>query len=165
MDIDTDLFIFAQAASAVAYLAKRGVLHRDVAARNCLLTDEDTLKIADFGSALGARVLVILVNTPVGRVAAAGEAGSRVCDAATGGGGTAIAVGRAGGTAGATAQRDKRRVVARGTAVGNCIVWQDAIRVVTSDGDGGGAGAGDAVGTALGLLGRCVYSRRILYLC
>ncbi|CAD5211746.1 unnamed protein product [Bursaphelenchus okinawaensis] len=37
------------AAKGLAYLAELGVIHRDIAARNCLLSDDYTVKISDFG--------------------------------------------------------------------------------------------------------------------
>ena len=40
-----------QLASAVAYLASIPIIHRDIAARNCLLSDEMDLKLCDFGLA------------------------------------------------------------------------------------------------------------------
>lgn len=39
----------AQAASGLAYIASCGYIHRDVAARNCLIARGTVLKIADFG--------------------------------------------------------------------------------------------------------------------
>ncbi|CAD6199117.1 unnamed protein product [Caenorhabditis auriculariae] len=49
---DTRLLKFAlEAAKGIAYLHEMDVLHRDVAARNCLLTADLTLKVADFGLA------------------------------------------------------------------------------------------------------------------
>ncbi|KAL3311905.1 hypothetical protein Ciccas_009512, partial [Cichlidogyrus casuarinus] len=36
-------------ASGMAYLELRGCIHRDLAARNCLVTDDERVKIADFG--------------------------------------------------------------------------------------------------------------------
>lgn len=43
-----------EAAQGLRYLEKHGVVHRDVAARNCLLTGDDTCKIGDLG--LSAKV-------------------------------------------------------------------------------------------------------------
>ncbi|XP_065827236.1 insulin-like growth factor 1 receptor isoform X1 [Oscarella lobularis] len=46
--------VAAQAASGVAYLASRKFVHRDIAARNCLVGENDTqlsVKISDFGMA------------------------------------------------------------------------------------------------------------------
>ncbi|KAI6214460.1 hypothetical protein M3Y94_00271000 [Aphelenchoides besseyi] len=37
------------AAKGMEYLSESGVVHRDVAARNCLLTSDDQVKISDFG--------------------------------------------------------------------------------------------------------------------
>ncbi|CAD6196228.1 unnamed protein product [Caenorhabditis auriculariae] len=49
---DTRLVKFAlEAAKGIAYLHEMNVLHRDVAARNCLLTADLTLKVADLGLA------------------------------------------------------------------------------------------------------------------
>ncbi|EYC10050.1 hypothetical protein Y032_0057g2741 [Ancylostoma ceylanicum] len=39
----------AQAAYGLAYLHSSNFIHRDIAARNCLLTDHNVLKLADFG--------------------------------------------------------------------------------------------------------------------
>jgi len=38
-----------EAASGLAYLEKQNFIHRDIAARNCLLSDKNELKISDFG--------------------------------------------------------------------------------------------------------------------
>ncbi|KAK5972018.1 Non-specific protein-tyrosine kinase [Trichostrongylus colubriformis] len=37
------------AAQGLSYLSKQGIIHRDVAARNCLIGKHDTAKISDFG--------------------------------------------------------------------------------------------------------------------
>lgn len=45
-----DLMCWAlQAASGMAYLVSRDVVHGDLAARNCLLNGDRVLKIGDFG--------------------------------------------------------------------------------------------------------------------
>ena len=38
-----------EASAGMKYLEKNGVLHRDVAARNCLLNGDGVLKLSDFG--------------------------------------------------------------------------------------------------------------------
>lgn len=38
-----------EAAQGLCYLEKKGIVHRDIAARNCLLAKYGILKIADFG--------------------------------------------------------------------------------------------------------------------
>lgn len=38
-----------KAASGMVYISSQNCIHRDIAARNCLLTDTLTLKISDFG--------------------------------------------------------------------------------------------------------------------
>ena len=37
------------AAKGMEYLSSKGIVHRDIAARNCLLNDKLDLKISDFG--------------------------------------------------------------------------------------------------------------------
>lgn len=44
-----------EAAKGLQYIASKGCLHRDIAARNCLLTKDEALKIADFGLTLNAK--------------------------------------------------------------------------------------------------------------
>ncbi|XGW01223.1 hypothetical protein V3C99_013860 [Haemonchus contortus] len=39
----------SHAAMGLSYLTKQGIIHRDVAARNCLIGKHDTAKISDFG--------------------------------------------------------------------------------------------------------------------
>ena len=41
-----------QVAKGMKYLADLGIIHRDVALRNMLLTNNDVVKIADFGLAV-----------------------------------------------------------------------------------------------------------------
>lgn len=41
-----------EAAKGLNYIHSMGYVHRDIAARNCLLTETTTLKIADFGLTL-----------------------------------------------------------------------------------------------------------------
>ena len=43
--------ICKQVASAVAYLASIRFVHRDIAARNCLVGEKKVIKLADFGMA------------------------------------------------------------------------------------------------------------------
>ena len=43
-----------QASLGLRYLAKQGIIHRDVALRNILLTSKDVIKIADFGLAVSS---------------------------------------------------------------------------------------------------------------
>ncbi len=43
------LLMAGDCAEGLAYLAKRGVVHRDIAARNILVSSERRGKIADFG--------------------------------------------------------------------------------------------------------------------
>uniref|UniRef100_A0AC34QM36 Tyrosine-protein kinase n=2 Tax=Panagrolaimus sp. JU765 TaxID=591449 RepID=A0AC34QM36_9BILA len=45
-------------ARGMCYLASRNVIHRDIAARNCLLGKNDELKISDFGLSVADRSLV-----------------------------------------------------------------------------------------------------------
>jgi len=51
---DQKLRWVTEAAKGLEYIASQGLLHRDIAARNCLLTAKElTLKIADFGLTVG----------------------------------------------------------------------------------------------------------------
>ncbi|KAL7056041.1 hypothetical protein AAHC03_021197 [Spirometra sp. Aus1] len=50
-DIGILLRMSVDAANGMAYLESKNCIHRDLAARNCLLTEDLTLKIADFGMA------------------------------------------------------------------------------------------------------------------
>ena len=50
-DLDIIVKWCHELASALAYLAEIPIIHRDVAARNCLLDDELNLKLSDFGMA------------------------------------------------------------------------------------------------------------------
>jgi len=52
-----------QVSRGLRHLAEQGILHRDVALRNILLTNNDVVKIADFGLA----VTMIAPNTPTKR--------------------------------------------------------------------------------------------------
>lgn len=50
-DIGILIRMSVDAANGMAYLESKNCIHRDLAARNCLLTEDLTLKIADFGMA------------------------------------------------------------------------------------------------------------------
>ena len=43
------LHLAAQPAAGLAYMAKKGFLHLDIAARNCLVSGGNVVKVADFG--------------------------------------------------------------------------------------------------------------------
>jgi len=47
--LESKLRFCLEAAAGLAYLERHNTLHRDIAARNCLLTDKNELKISDFG--------------------------------------------------------------------------------------------------------------------
>jgi serine/threonine protein kinase len=49
-DITLKLNSFAkQIFQAMLYLEEKSIIHRDLSARNCLIGEDDTLKVADFG--------------------------------------------------------------------------------------------------------------------
>lgn len=48
----------AQVASALSYLSEMRYVHRDIAARNVLVDEDETLKLADFG--LGSQLILLL---------------------------------------------------------------------------------------------------------
>lgn len=56
-----------EAAKGMQYIAAQGLLHRDIAARNCLLNKDLTLKIADFGLTIktSARTAEVQGKVPV----------------------------------------------------------------------------------------------------
>ena len=45
-----------QPCQALEYLANKNVVHRDISARNCLVGDKLTVKLADFGLSRGTAV-------------------------------------------------------------------------------------------------------------
>lgn len=49
--------VAAQIASGMAYLESQNYIHRDLAARNILVSDNNTVKIADFGLARVIKVI------------------------------------------------------------------------------------------------------------
>ena len=52
--------VAGQIASGMAYLESQNYIHRDLAARNILVSDNNTVKIADFGLARVIKVLSAL---------------------------------------------------------------------------------------------------------
>ena len=54
------LFTFLQLIAGIEYLHKRGVSHRDIKPENLLLTENDVLKISDFGLATVFRHQVMI---------------------------------------------------------------------------------------------------------
>ncbi|KAI6213759.1 Non-specific protein-tyrosine kinase [Aphelenchoides besseyi] len=49
LSLTTKLRFALEASSGLAYLEQQNFMHRDIAARNCLLTEKHELKISDFG--------------------------------------------------------------------------------------------------------------------
>uniref|UniRef100_A0A7E4VEJ9 Tyrosine-protein kinase n=1 Tax=Panagrellus redivivus TaxID=6233 RepID=A0A7E4VEJ9_PANRE len=47
--LETKLRFVLEASSGLAYLEEKSCIHRDIAARNCLLTEKHAVKISDFG--------------------------------------------------------------------------------------------------------------------
>uniref|UniRef100_A0AC34G3X3 Protein kinase domain-containing protein n=1 Tax=Panagrolaimus sp. ES5 TaxID=591445 RepID=A0AC34G3X3_9BILA len=47
--LETKMRFVLEASSGLAYLEEKSCIHRDIAARNCLLTEKHTVKISDFG--------------------------------------------------------------------------------------------------------------------
>lgn len=48
-DIGQYVRMSSEAAEGMQYLHEKNCIHRDLAARNCLITEENTVKISDFG--------------------------------------------------------------------------------------------------------------------
>lgn len=49
IDLSIQLLFSKQLADAVAYLTKQSFVHRDIAARNCLVSTPKCVKLSDFG--------------------------------------------------------------------------------------------------------------------
>lgn len=56
--------VAAQIASGMAYLESQNYIHRDLAARNILVSDNNTVKIADFGLARVIKVIEVSIPIP-----------------------------------------------------------------------------------------------------
>lgn len=56
--------VAAQIASGMAYLESQNYIHRDLAARNILVSDNNTVKIADFGLARVIKVIKVSIPIP-----------------------------------------------------------------------------------------------------
>jgi len=55
LDIDQQIYICSQIASGLQYMSNKSFVHRDVAARNCLVGKDLLVKVADFGLSRSVR--------------------------------------------------------------------------------------------------------------